>query len=246
MRIMSMDENNFNQAEHYEKDSSIQREDGHKIIDLLAPKKGMKILDLGCGTGYFSKFLADLVGPDGQVVGVDPDGERIKVARNKYTASNLKYIEGGVEMISESDYDIVFSNYVLHWIKDKDPILKQVIHCLKKGGRFAFLADQSYSKLMVEFLSVNSQSKELIQRMEERVFFVSEDFKQKLISIGSDINHWAIVDHSWIFDDPDAFMKFFKTHHGSIEKGHFESLKTYSNWPIIIDSQHIIAVVTKV
>ena len=64
-----MNKNNFNQAEHYEKDSSIQREGGHKIIDLLAPKKGMKILDLGCGTGYFSKFLADLVGPDGQVVG---------------------------------------------------------------------------------------------------------------------------------------------------------------------------------
>ncbi len=102
-----MNDNNFNQAEQYEKDSSIQREDGHKIIDLLAPKKGMKILDLGCGTGYFSKFLADLVGPDGLVVGVDPDGERIKVARNKYTASNLKYIEGGVEKISESNYNIV-------------------------------------------------------------------------------------------------------------------------------------------
>ncbi len=76
----------FNEAENYEKDSSNQREDGHKI---------MKILDLGCGTGYFSKFLADLVGPGGQVVGVDPDRERIKVAKRKYTASNLKYIEGG-------------------------------------------------------------------------------------------------------------------------------------------------------
>ena len=84
-----MDENIFNQAEHYEKHSSSYREGGHKIIlDLLAPKKGTKILDLGCGTGYFSKFLADLVGPDGQVVGVDPDWERIKVVMNRYTASN--------------------------------------------------------------------------------------------------------------------------------------------------------------
>ena len=51
---------------------------GIKIIDILAPKKGMKYLDLGCGTGYFSKFLVDLVEPDGWV---DPNGERIKVAR---------------------------------------------------------------------------------------------------------------------------------------------------------------------
>ncbi len=36
---------------------------------------------------------------------MDPDGERIKVARRKYTASNLEYIEGGIENISESDYD---------------------------------------------------------------------------------------------------------------------------------------------
>ncbi len=65
---------------------------------------------------------------------MDPDHERIKVARNKYTASNLKYIEGGIEKMSkaERDYDIVFSNYVLHWIKDIDLITKQVAHCLKK------------------------------------------------------------------------------------------------------------------
>ncbi len=238
---------NLNQAEHYEKNSSAQREAGHKIVDLIAPKKGMKILDLGCGTGYFSKFLADLVGPDGQVVGVDPDGERLKVARNKYTASNLKYIEGGIEKISESDYesyDIVFSNYVLHWIKNKDLILKQVNHCLKKGGRFAFLAMQSSSR--VKFLSENTNSKELIQRIEERLFSIPEDFKQRLISNGFDISHWEIGGHQWIHDDLDAFMKFFITHLGSIKEDHFESLKKYSNWPVTIDSQHMMALVTKV
>ncbi len=46
----------FNEAENYEDSSN-----GHKIIDLLSSKKG---IDLGCGTGYFSKFLADLVGPE--------------------------------------------------------------------------------------------------------------------------------------------------------------------------------------
>ena len=54
-----------------------QREDGLKLTKLLAPEKGDKVLDLDCGTGYlYSKVLADLVGPEGQVVAIDPDTEK--------------------------------------------------------------------------------------------------------------------------------------------------------------------------
>ena len=90
-----------------------------KLIKLLAPEKGDKVLDLGCKTGYLSKVLVDLVGPEGQVVVIDPDTERLKVARDKYTASNLQYLEGSSDNIPGGEYDIVFSNYALHWIKDK-------------------------------------------------------------------------------------------------------------------------------
>ena len=96
-------------------------------IKLLAPEKGDKVLDLGCGTGYLSKVLADLVGPEGQVVAIDPDTERLKVAKDKYTASNLQYLEGlvitsqGESMIlfSQTMYCIglkikVFSSQILH------------------------------------------------------------------------------------------------------------------------------------
>ena len=48
---------------------------------LLNIKPGYKVLDMGCGTGELTRFLAELVGEDGEVVGVDPDEERIRVAK---------------------------------------------------------------------------------------------------------------------------------------------------------------------
>ena len=72
------------------------------------------------------------------MVAIDPDVERLSLAKKMYTADNLEYYEGKAEDIPGTDYDIVFSNYVLHWCMDKDLVFQQVSKCLKKGGKFAF------------------------------------------------------------------------------------------------------------
>ena len=57
----------FNQARTYDSNSSAQREDGFNLMDLLCLEEGSKVLDLGCGTGYLTKVLANRVGPIGKV-----------------------------------------------------------------------------------------------------------------------------------------------------------------------------------
>ena len=127
------------QAESYERGSAVQREIGATLIDeLLVVEKGSTILDLGCGTGYLTKLLSDHVGPDGRVVAVDPDKERLKIAREKYSASNIEYIEADSTTFPEAQYDIIFANIVIHWIKDKEALFKRVHQNLRPGGRFAF------------------------------------------------------------------------------------------------------------
>ena len=69
------------QAASYHKGSKTQQGIGMRMIDVLNVEKGATVLDLGCGTGYLTKVLSEQVRPEGKVVAVDPDGERLKIAR---------------------------------------------------------------------------------------------------------------------------------------------------------------------
>ena len=125
---------------------SYQAESGLDLINKFPPAKGSCVLDLGCGTGYLTSVLAERVGPTGRVTGIDPDKERIQLAQNKYGAiSNLEFLEGSSEEFPSGLYDFVFSNYVMHWIKDKEPAIRKVYDSLQVGGHFAFLCVQDTS-----------------------------------------------------------------------------------------------------
>ena len=80
-------------------------------------------MDLGCGSGELSAYLDDLVGPEGKVVAVDPDKEsRVLSQIASGDVDNLSFVEGSALNFPGTGletYDIIFSNYVIHWIPDK-------------------------------------------------------------------------------------------------------------------------------
>ena len=116
--------------------------DGKMFIQIdVCPQAGDAILDLGCSTGELSAYLAELVGPEGKVVGVDPDKDRILLAQQCHgEIKNLSFAEGSAsnfpEIGSES-YDIIFSNHVIHWIPDKQKAFKNMFVSLKSRGKIA-------------------------------------------------------------------------------------------------------------
>ena len=61
-------------------------------LDQLKLEEGMTVLDMGCRTGYLTKVLSERVGVGGKVVAVDPDIERIVIAKNMYSATNIDHI----------------------------------------------------------------------------------------------------------------------------------------------------------
>ena len=134
-------------GEKYKQASSHQKEWGGKLISELSLKGGEKILDLGCGDGTLTAELARLA-PDGFVVGIDASKNMIETARKAHDWDNVKFELMDINDIAFVDeFDVVFSNATLHWIKNHNKLLKNVFNSLKDNGvvRFNFAADGNCS-----------------------------------------------------------------------------------------------------
>lgn len=111
-----------------------------------------RILDLGSGSGQDAYLLAQLVGEDGAVVGVDATAAQLEVAnrhiewhreRFGYAQSNVRFIEGDIEKLDElnlepNSFDIIVSNCVINLVADKAAVFRAAFNLLKPGGELYF------------------------------------------------------------------------------------------------------------
>jgi SAM-dependent methyltransferase len=103
---------------------------GAPVVELLAPKAGERILDLGCGDGALTKKLVEL-GCD--VLGVDSSAPQIEAARRLGLDAR---VGDGERLDFGAEFDAVFSNAAIHWMKRADDVIAGVWRALKRGGRF--------------------------------------------------------------------------------------------------------------
>ena len=116
--------------ETYARNARFVSDLGSPVVELLAPKPGERILDLGCGDGVLTRKLVDL---GCEVVAVDSSAPLIEAA----TALGLDArVMSAEALVFDNEFDAVFSNAVLHWIKRADPVIAGVRRALKPGGRF--------------------------------------------------------------------------------------------------------------
>ncbi|MFT4833385.1 MAG: arsenite methyltransferase [Marinoscillum sp.] len=114
--------------------------------------EGLRILDLGSGSGRDCYIAGKLVGEKGHVVGVDMTDEQLKVANDHlayhkeafgYAQSNVKFIKGNIEKLDElnlekGSFDIIISNCVINLASDKQKVLNDAYDLLKPGGEMYF------------------------------------------------------------------------------------------------------------
>lgn len=103
---------------------------GAPLLELLAPKPGEMILDLGCGDGALTEKIA---GAGCAVLGADTSLGQIQAAKKRGLDV---VVMDGQRLSLKSRFDAVFSNAALHWMKRTESVVEGVASCLKPGGRF--------------------------------------------------------------------------------------------------------------
>jgi SAM-dependent methyltransferase len=117
--------------ERYARNARFVADLGAPVVELLVPRAGERILDLGCGDGALTVKLVEM---GCEVVAVDASALQIEAA--KKLGLNA-HVMSGENLAFENEFDAVFSNAALHWMRNApDKVIAGVHRALKAGGRF--------------------------------------------------------------------------------------------------------------
>ncbi|WAR46048.1 class I SAM-dependent methyltransferase [Methylomonas rapida] len=125
-------------AQDYAQNSHAQQQWAKEMMALLRLTGSETVLDLGCGDGKITAEIAKIV-DRGAVVGIDNAEAMIALARHRYPEQqhpNLSFQVMDAEKLSFAEcFDLVFSNAVLHWVRQHQPVIDGLYRSLKTGGK---------------------------------------------------------------------------------------------------------------
>ncbi|MCK9151897.1 class I SAM-dependent methyltransferase [Methanobacterium alcaliphilum] len=125
-------------AEDYRKSSSNQERWAKELMELLKLKGSEQVLDIGCGDGRITAKIAAKV-PEGNVVGIDNSEDMIKLAQKTFSPEeyvNLKFRHIDARFLDfNNEFEVIFSNAALHWVKDQSSVLNGIQKALKTKGK---------------------------------------------------------------------------------------------------------------
>ena len=109
-------------------------------MGLPARGAGMRLLDLGCGTGASTAALLEAA-PEARIIGVDASGEMLAQARSKTWPSNVEFVHGNVENLAMTGitgpFDGILAAYLVRNLVHRDPALRQFHRLLRPGAPIA-------------------------------------------------------------------------------------------------------------
>jgi len=125
------------QPEEYHQSNTGQFKHAIKELHKLNFSGTEKILDIGCGDGRISTYIAQHYIPEGQLVGLDNDSQMIAFALSSaMRGANVSYVQADIaEYVSYDQYDVIVSFWALHWVAEYANAMKNIAESLKLDGK---------------------------------------------------------------------------------------------------------------
>jgi SAM-dependent methyltransferase len=110
------------------------------LLHAAGLRPGMRVLDLGTGLGHVAFAAAEIVGPQGEVVGIDASEAHLAVARERNVAGNVRFVHADVrDHRDDAPFDAVVCRLLLFHMADPLAVVRHHVHALVSGGRFVAL-----------------------------------------------------------------------------------------------------------
>lgn len=132
-------ENNFSKyARFYDSYSTIQNFSAQELINQISSNGFKNILDIGCGTGNFTRLLKNKF-PQAKITAIDLSKEMLNIAKEKLTGRTIKFLHADGERFKTGNkFDLISSNATFQWFQGLDKDLKRYQQLLKKAGLILF------------------------------------------------------------------------------------------------------------
>ena len=157
---------------------------GAPVVELLRPRRGERVLDVGCGDGALTEKL---VAAGCRVVAIDASPEQVRAARGRGLDAR---VADATDLNFDGEFDAVFSNAVLHWIRDPDAALTAIHRALAPGGRLvAELGGHGcVASIRAAFGEVLASRGIDAQRLNPWYFPTAEEYRERLDANGFDVD----------------------------------------------------------
>src|SRR5258708_1890233 len=128
----------------YEKFKTQRAAPFEDLLAMVESRDGLRVIDLGCGTGELTARLADAL-PNSDVIGIDNSPEMLTRAA-EFARPGLRFEIGSLEN-TEGQYDLVFSHAAIHWVDDHAHLVPKLLSLVAPGGQIAVQMPSNHGHL---------------------------------------------------------------------------------------------------
>lgn len=206
-------------AEDYSKNSSAQQEWANELISKLNLEGNESILDIGCGDGKITFEIANRL-HEGKIVGVDSSKEMIHLATKSFQSgrcSNLSFKHCDARNLPfNNEFDIVFSNAALHWVKDHRPIIQGISDSLKPNGRVLLqMGGKGNAQSILTILETMIAEKQWNDYFSDFEFPYGfhdpQSYQSWLMGSGLNLIRAELIPKDMTYDDPNGLAGWIRT-----------------------------------